>query len=320
MNNRQDYFVPIKVAAFRLGISENDLFQWALDEHQEISQDYLNRITIRKSFITQCSYKKTYFEKLKSSINSEHVTTTSESTDTIKSHTKERHELLNLYESLINSLINIHKKYRSRAESHGFGSPVLAAYLLFSRAIATLSCLCDNIRAGYGYTGSMLRDIDETLDVALYFVVISDKEKCKTDLHNWYYLGESPSHSTCRQEIAKYNSNTFQKNSYDSEHDLMRELYTTKSKFTHPTITTIRDCCPMSFEQDAITIHDICYKKSKNETKLLGMTHFTKSSIWTCFQQFLLIFHHSMPLEKEDINMLAEKDKFMKELDRMINW
>jgi hypothetical protein len=217
-------------------------------------------------------------------------------------------------------LIKLHKIYSKTAEFHGIESPVLAAYLLFSKAISILSCLCENLKQGYWYVGSMLREIDETLDVAFYFILSSDTDSGKSDLRKWFRLGSSPSHSKCRETIAEWHSQLDSSFNQENHRILMSSLYRIKSKFTHPTFQPIRDSSVMSYTNGEVVIKRLCYGSSSRQKRLWELTHLTKSSIWTCFQQFMLIFIHSMPLNQKDVDYLLEYDKKFVELDSNWEW
>lgn len=202
MRNPKDYFVSFSDAAHILGIMDDDFLEWVKEDNPEIGKDYLNKEAIRYSYLDKCAAKNDYLDKLEKSflLENKEVKNSSKKIDFYK---KERLSLVDLYTVFIGELINLHKKYAKRAACHGLESPVFAAYLLFSKAISVLSCLCENLKQGYWYVGSMLREIDETLDLALYFILSKDNDSGKLDLKKWYRLGSSPRHlDYCRMAFA----------------------------------------------------------------------------------------------------------------------
>jgi len=315
MSKDKDYFISFSEAAFALGITDKDFLEWVRQDRPEIGVNYINKKAIRKSYLEKCIFKNDYLKKLEKSFQVENQEIENEIANKIVFYQKERKYLIDNYLVLIADLIELHKKYEDTAVMHGIESPVLAAYLLFSRAIAILSCLCENIKQGFYYAGSMLREIDETLDVALYFILSKDKDTGKNDLMKWYRVGFSPSHSKCRKTIAEATKNK----TFDFEF-LMSTIYGKKSAFIHPTFHSIRDCCIISFENERVLLKNLCYGISLRQERLYELAHFARSSIWTCFQQFLFIFVSSMPLNQSDIDYLVEYDRIFREWDRKLNW
>jgi hypothetical protein len=227
---------------------------------------------------------------------------------------------LAVYTTFIDDLIQLHQRYKDTAEFHGKESSVLASYLLFSKAISILSCLCDNLSQGYWYVGSMLREIDETLDVALYFIITTENNSVNLELRKWYRLGFSPPHRKCREVISKWQSQLDPSIEQENHKMLMSSLYGIKSKFIHPTFQSIRDSSVLSISNGEFFIERLCYGKSSRQKRLWELTHFTKSSIWTSFQQFLFLFIDSMPLPQNDIDFLLNYDRKFRELDRKWEW
>jgi hypothetical protein len=319
MTKPKDYFVSFSDAAHILGIIDDDFLQWVNEDNPEIGKDYLNKKAIRYSYLEKCALKNDYLTKFEKSICLENK----EIENSLKKselYKKERLSLIDLYTVYIHNLTNLHKKYAKRASRHGIESPVFAAYLLFSKAISVLSCLCENLKQGYWYVGSMLREIDETLDVALYFILSKDNNSGKSDLIKWYRLGSSPGHYKCRKTIAEWQSRLTAPISQDGLEILMISLYDKKSKFIHPTFNAIRDCIQISCNHGDVTIEYLCYGVSLREQRLWELAHFTRSSIWTCFQKFLLIFAHSMPLDRTDMDYLVQCDREFLEMDSKLEW
>ncbi len=320
MSKSKDYFISFSEIASTLGILEGDFLEWVKEDNPEIGKDHIGRKATKRSYLEKCALKKDYLFKLEKSFHAENLEIESESEDKIRFYLIERSRLIGLYAIFIEDLIKLHKEYKKVAEFHGIESPVLAAYLLFSKAISVLSCLCENLKKGYWYVGSMLREIDETLDVALYFILSSEGDSGKLDLKKWFRLGSSPSHFKCREIISEWHSQLNPSINEENHRVLMSSLYGKKSKFTHPTFQSIRDSSVMSYSNGEIVIKNLCYGSSSRQKYLWELTHFTKSSIWTCFQRFMLIFIHSMPLNQKDVDYLLEYDKKFIALDSSWEW
>lgn len=110
------------------------------------------------------------------------------------------------------------------------------------------------------------------------------------------------------------------RNSQNNNLDLLYEIYQKKSKFTHPTYLVIREITTFELLNNIPNIKEIEYGQSKHERKLLELTEFFRSSIWTSIQVFIQCFH-DLPLGKEDLNHLfsihskiakEEEDEFIK--------
>jgi hypothetical protein len=320
MSKPKDYYVSLEDAAFALGILDNDFLLWVKEDSPEIGRNYMNEKAILNSYLNECSKKENYLSKFKNSMQAENYEIENETTSKINFYQKERIDLLNLYTDFINDLIKLHQKFKEIVEKHGVESPVLAAYLLFSKAIATISCLVENLKNGYWYVGSMLREIDETLDVAHYFIISNPNETGNLDLQKWFRLGISPSHSKCRKAISKWYSELSPSVTQENHQELMGHLYGKKSKFTHPTFQSIRDCSLVSYQEDEVEIKNMCYGISSRQKRLWELTHFSKSSIWTCFQQFMVIFIDSMPLNQKDLDYLMSYNEKFTPLHDNLKW
>lgn len=320
MSKSKDNFISFDEASGVLGLLNSDFQKWVEKDKPEIGEDYIHKLSIRKSYLEECAHKEDYLAKLERSFQAEIRELENESESKIAFYKKERSSLIKLYEGFLSELQTLHEKYREIAESHGLESSVFAAYLLFSKAIAIANCLCENLKHGYWYVGSMMREIDETLDVGLYFVIMDGTAIGKSDLWSWFRLGASPQHAKCRKAISEWNSKIDPSIDQNSHQLLMIGLYGMKSKFTHPTFNPIRECGVMSVMEGIVSVKELCYGKSCRQKRLWELTHFIKSSIWTCFQQFFLTFMHAMPLKQEDIDYLLAYYKMFMALDSALEW
>lgn len=194
----------------------------------------------------------------------------------------------------------------------------MAAYLLFSRVISTLkmSCLC--LRNGYWTSGSLLREIDECLDLALYFVITKNTSKGKQVLQKWFRQNYAPQHSDCRREIAIHMASIDKDVDVKQHQELLNELYQKKSKFTHPAYATVREVTSYNVDGDTSVV-EIDYGPCGYERKLHELTHFFRSSLWSSFQIFIACFVQEFPLAKEDIEYLHKYDKKFQSWD-LVSW
>jgi len=191
----------------------------------------------------------------------------------------------------------------------------MAAYLLFSRVISTLKMGCLCLRNGYWNSGSLLREIDECLDVAKFFVITKGTSKGEKTLRQWFRQNRAPKHEDCRKEIATRRASIIKKIDAEKHRELLNELYQKKSKFTHPTYATIREVAKYKTNQGIVSVEEIDYGPCSYERKLHELTHFFRSSIWSSFQTFIECFAQELPLLEEDIKYLLNYDKKFQKWD-----
>lgn len=164
---------------------------------------------------------------------------------------------------------------------------------------------------GYWYGGSVIREIDEALDLAYYFVICENTNKGKVILHQWFRHNRAPQHYVCREAIFKHFAKLAGEDAKNHK-DLMNELYQSKSKWTHPTYSSIREITQFD-TSSGIEIDNIEYGGITFEHKLIELTHFFRSSIWTSFQMFQLCFSTKLPLTDEESSVIKEYDKLFQQ-------
>jgi len=147
-------------------------------------------------------------------------------------------ELLEQYRKDIEVLEKIHNKYKNKVNILNDETALAAAYILFAKVINLLNMACLCLENFYLSAGSLLRIIDETIDVAEYFIISEDTEKGDLDLKKWFREYVSPSNSICREELSKYMSSIIQ-NKPKANKDIIDTLYHLKSKMIHPTRSVI---------------------------------------------------------------------------------
>src|SRR5208337_2102216 len=149
----------------------------------------------------------------------------------------------------------------------------------------------------------IIREIDEAVDVALYFIIEEKTDTGIKSLKKWFRLNEAPSHSKCREAIAQWENMINPLYSKESNLLLMKSIYGMKSKWTHPTYNVINEIMIFDFNNNGCTVN-FEYKECTYQRKLYELTDFFKSSIWTAFQVFSLCFSNNLPLEKDDVELL----------------
>jgi hypothetical protein len=218
-----------------------------------------------------------------------------------------RERLLNEYRPLIAELERVHRKYIASANQAGLESPGMAVYLLISRVISTLKMAHDCLRIGHWYTGSLFREIDECLDLARYFVITKDTPNGTSIRQRWFRLNISPKHSDCREAISTWHTSIMGVKA-NNHLELMNELYHKKSKWTHPTYLPIREIASYNVS-DTVSLTSVDYGPCNYEGKLLELTDFFRSSIWSTFQCLAICFQLALTLSDEDVSLLHEYDK-----------
>jgi len=221
-------------------------------------------------------------------------------------------ELLRQYRKDIKVLERIHNKYKNNVDILNDNTALVAAYILFAKVINLLNMVCLCLENFYFHSCSLLRIIDETIDVAEYFIISEGTEEGGLALKIWFREDFSPSNSTCREELSKGMGSIIQ-NKPEANKELMNTLYQLKSKMIHPTRSIILEGLIYS-RKDGISLpNSFDYKRCSYARRLYKLVVFFKSSIWTAFQGFFICFHEKMPLEKEDKDILISiNDKYEK--------
>ena len=216
-------------------------------------------------------------------------------------------ELLEQYRKDIEVLEKIHNKYKNKVNILNNETALAAAYILFAKVINLLNMACLCLENFYLNTGSLLRIIDETIDVAEYFIISEDTEKGDLDLKKWFREDVSPMHSICREELSKNMSSIIQ-NKPKANEELMKTLYHLKSKMIHPTRNVILESLIYSEKEGISLPNSFEYKRCSYARRVYKLVEFFKSSIWTAFQGFLYCFDKKMPLEDSDKVVLMSFD------------
>ena len=216
-------------------------------------------------------------------------------------------ELLEQYKRDIEVLEKIHNKYKNKVNILNDETALAAAYILFAKVINLLNMACLCLENFYLNAGSLLRIIDETIDVAEYFIISEGTEKGDLKLKKWFREDVSPSNSICREELSKNMSSIIQ-NKPKANEELMKTLYHLKSKMIHPTRNVILESLIYSEKEGISLPNSFEYKRCSYARRVYKLVEFFKSSIWTAFQGFLYCFDKKMPLGKDDKDILMSFD------------
>jgi hypothetical protein len=174
--------ISIQDLIHSLGLPDEDVLRWIKRDNPKIFLDHKGHEAVSKEFLEKYSKSEEYDMAFKKAVTAERFFLNSDSLEANKKIKEHRLKLIATYDNYIHELENIHQKYIHMANSLGHESKIMAAYLLFSRAIATLKLCCLAQKHDYWYWGSLLREIDEHLALAEYFIIHGDTPAGKVDL------------------------------------------------------------------------------------------------------------------------------------------
>lgn len=302
--------VAIEDLATDLGILERDLRAIVREVSPPLSADHRSRPAVPESCIAELAGHGNFPRAVERALVAERRAR-SHSREDAAALRQRRDALLASYRPLIAELERIHAKYLPSANRAGFESSGMAVCLLLSRVIATLKMHCDCLEIGHWYSGSLLRDVDECLDLANYFAIGKGTPGGDAARQRWFRQNASPSHATCRQAISEWQGALFGTES-DDHLELLKELYRKKSKWTHPTYISVREITDFDVT-DRIRIASMDYGPCGDEQKLLELTDFFRSSIWSAFQCLYICFQLALSLSEEDATLLRDYDRRFQE-------
>lgn len=221
-------------------------------------------------------------------------------------------ELLEQYRNDIEILEKIHNKYKNNVNILNDETALVTAYILFAKVINLLNMACLCLENFYLNAGSLLRIIDETIDVAEYFIISEHTEKGDLDLKKWFRENYAPGDVVCREELSK-NLSSIIHNSPKANKDTMGILYHLKSKMIHPTRNVILESLICSEKEGISLPNSFDYKRCSYARRIYELTGYFESSICTAFQGFFFCFNKTMPLEEDDKDILMAFDTKYKE-------
>lgn len=317
---KKSKYIPIKDAAHIIGVLESDLNSWISEDGPKLLKDYMGRLCIPEEYVTSCINKPNYKNSLLNMLSAEKKQRYIDEVTCESQNLKmQRLSLVDDYYKYIKDLENLHSKYLNKFDIINSETALTAAYILFFKVISLLYLMCDSIKSGRWFSGSFLREIDETLDVAHYFVIMENTDSGKKHLKNWFRANETPKHQICRDAISKWEVSIDPNYSEDVYSSLKNELYHKKSKWIHPTINLIRELFIFNESDDKLSVGGFDYSICKYERKLFELTRFFESSIWSAYQGFLFCFHDKLQLEEKDIELILNYNRLFERLDA-IEW
>lgn len=297
-------YMSVENLSNRLGLAIEDVWEWIKKDKPHMLEDHMGRKTVPLELLEQYSRSSDYIQALNKTLVLEHL---SMGSDDPKVNQKLKEEKLLIIESCrsrINDLETIHRKYLQSVNDLGYETKIMAAYLIFSRLISVLKMCCLCQEHDYWHWGSQLREVDEGLTLAEYFITAGDSPKGSNYLHRWFRQNYAPKDSVCRDVISE--SLATNDRSYTKEDNLalMEELYEKKSKLTHQTFGSIREITKFKILNGMALIDKIEYGPTEYQRKLLELTVSFRSNLLTCFPSFLKCFQSL--LNKEDILLLCD--------------
>jgi len=220
-----------------------------------------------------------------------------------KNHLKELEDLTKSYEKYIDQLKIIHKKYQKKINVLEDETPVCAAYILYAKIINLLKMANSCISKKFWDTFILLRPIDEAIMLAKYFVLMKHSKTGEKHLHEWFRENKSPSNSVCRRALSNHFESIFP-GSKERFHKNISILYGTKSKSIHHSLNSILETYKVDILENKIQPVGFDYGECSYSFKILDAARFFKTSIWTAYQGFFICFHETLPLQKEDKNLI----------------
>ncbi len=305
--------IAIEDMAHDLGLLCTEVEGWVKHEEIEVLSDFRGRPAVDADIKSKFSERSDYKLALKKSIDSDRYFRKM-STTQAEGFKNNRSALIEKYQASIMDLQEMHEDHVDVANQHTDESAVRAAYLLFSKAISCLKMGCDNLLTGYWFVGSIIREIDETIDLAQYFIITKDTDQGKNYLKKWFRQNYAPSNSKCREVLANHMSSLVNDIEKENHCLLLNELYQKQSKWVHPTFGVIREVTEFDV-RDNINIKGMLYGITNHEKKLYELTKFYKSSIWTVFQRFMYCFNKDLPLNANTQTRLIEIDRHFNKWD-----
>lgn len=217
-----------------------------------------------------------------------------------------------LYREYIQTLQDIHHYYGNRLDVLHDESPVVAAYLLYGKVISLLKMTCLCLEHHFWNALILLRPIDEAIQLAKYFIYIETDTQGVQHLRKWFRENRSPQNAVCRQAIGKYMDSILPPTDDRPSASVMGELHDKKSKEIHHTSNGIWETYRAKVENGKLIPLGFDYGPCSYPRKILEVTEFFQSSIWTAVQGFLLCFQKRLPLEQAHVDRLMDFDQLFR--------
>lgn len=305
MSGKKKERISIEDLSYHLGLADEDVHEWVKRDAPNMAQDHMERSTVPFDLLKQYSNSPEYIKALPKALFFESRAMGPDDPQSNQRWKEEKLQILKSCSLAIDSLAIIHSNCLQAVNVYGYGSKIMAAYLLFSRVISTLkmSCLCQE--HDYWYWTPQLREINEGITLAEYFITEGDSPKGKESLHQWFRQNYAPKDLICRNALST--SYAAANSDYTAENHLglMEELYEKKSKLTHQTFRPIREITKFKVVDGKIVIDRIENGPIRYQRKHLELAVFFRSNLVTCLSAFQACFK-GLPLNKSDAEELVK--------------
>jgi len=174
--SKKEKYIAISDVAFNLGLLEADVEAWLSEDKPKLKPDHRNRPCVSENYLEKLSRRNDYEDAKRRSLESDNHVRNIEA-GRRENLLGERKSLLKTYSVYISDLEKLHKSCLERVNSHNHESSITAAYILFSKVISCLKMGVLTLENGYWYGGSVIREIDEALDLANYFMISQETDK-----------------------------------------------------------------------------------------------------------------------------------------------
>jgi hypothetical protein len=130
-NSKDAEYIAVEDLIGRLGLLEEDVFEWLSRDKPNVKNDRRGRPSIPLEFLERYSGCAEYETAFKRALAAERLSRDVDDVQISLQLKIKRSELLNLYDVFIIDLENLHRKYLRLVNRVGRESSAMAAYLLF---------------------------------------------------------------------------------------------------------------------------------------------------------------------------------------------
>ncbi len=314
--------IPFDYAIYTLRVSPEQFYTWKDEGRFEVRINKSGKVCITEASLKKLAYS-----------DDVHNVALDAFTEALKINTaiNERNELsgrnalficenfkrIEKYRQYIKTLEDIHASYRNRVDVLRGESALVAAYVLYSKVVSLLNMACSCLENSFWNSGIFLRMIDEAVHLAHYFIVTEKTEQGDKHLKEWFRLKHAPSHGFCRKAISEHVGSVLGNKLIDVHEEVMVDLYGQKSKWIHPNYNGIMEVYRVKKGEKGMVSQGFDYGCCSYAGKILELTDFFQSSIWTAIQSFYICFYEKMPLKAQHRKTLHALDKkFQQEADK----
>lgn len=313
-NDEKDSLISIRNLASCLGLADEDIEAWIKRDAPKIKQNHMGDKAVSKELLGKYSLSEDYMKALHKALMLENFARGSDDPGVNKKYKEKKIKILESCRAYVNDLERFHGNCLDLINAAGYESKFMAAYFLFSRIIAIVKMCCLCLEHDHWYCSSQLREIDEGMNLAEYFVITGDSPEGKKDLQAWFRQNYAPKNTDCRdvisEELTVANPGCTKANNLG----LMKDLYEKKSKFTHQTYRIIREITKFKIQEGKVMIEKIEYGSIGYQRKLLELAASLRSNLVPCFPTFIKCFLE-LPLSREDFAALCQISRKLSDED-----